>query len=164
VAHDGHSKTVVISGTIQAIDTNQILIEALADESFHLNHVWIVTTESTRYKRGKSRVGAVATELMTGDRIVAVATRECSRRLIAPSDRADQRATSAHRGKETGRSGSVDLHPVKRPHLSRSGGRCSAEPVQPPRRCAKFSSKFNGGVSRFSNAYHEARAPVQSVK
>jgi hypothetical protein len=69
VAHDGHSETVVISGTIQAIDSNQILINALDDESFHLKHVWIVTTESTRYKRGKSRVGAVATELMTGDRI-----------------------------------------------------------------------------------------------
>ena len=76
MAHDGHGKAVVITGTIQAINSDRILIEARDDVSFQLTRVWVTTTENTRYKRGKARVEADAVQLTTGERIIAVATGE----------------------------------------------------------------------------------------
>ena len=76
VAHDGHGDTVVITGTIQTIDSDRILIDTRDDVSFQLKRVWITTTENTRYKRGKARIEGEATALTTGERIVAVATSE----------------------------------------------------------------------------------------
>jgi hypothetical protein len=76
IAHDGHGNTVVITGTIQAINSGRILIETRDDVSFQLTRLWVTTTENTRYKRGKAPVEAEAVQLTTGERIVAVVTGE----------------------------------------------------------------------------------------
>ena len=86
-AHDGHGERVVIMGTIQAINADRIQIETRDDATLQMKRVWVITTEKTRYKRGKTRVDADAAELATGERVVAVAmsehTEDNSPRLFA---------------------------------------------------------------------------------
>jgi hypothetical protein len=86
-AQDGHDETVVITGTIQAIDSNRIQIETRNNVSFQLTRVWVITTQETRYKRGRTRVEADVTRLSLGERVVVVArsehTEDYSLRLLA---------------------------------------------------------------------------------
>ena len=74
--HPLHGETVVITGTIHAIDGKRIQVETRDSLSFTLTRVWLTTTEDTRYKQGRNRVDAEATTLTPGERIVAVAARE----------------------------------------------------------------------------------------
>ena len=78
---------VVITGTVHAIDSNRIEIETRDKVSFALTHVWVITNENTRYKRGRVRIETEAIRLVPGDQIAAVATREhtgdYSLRLVA---------------------------------------------------------------------------------
>ena len=74
--HPLGGETVVITGTIQAIDGKRIQVETRDSMSFALTRVWVTTTEHTRYKQGRTRVDAQAPTLIPGERIVAVATRE----------------------------------------------------------------------------------------
>jgi hypothetical protein len=87
VAHDTGNETVVLTGTIKAIDSNRIQIETRDTGSLQRVPVWVITTRDTRYKRGKTRVEAEAVRLTTDERIVVVAssepTRDDSLRFVA---------------------------------------------------------------------------------
>lgn len=76
VPHDGHGETVVMSGTIQALDSGRVEIETRDDTSLQLKRVWIVTNAKTQYKRGKARVDAEAAQMAVGERVTAVAKSE----------------------------------------------------------------------------------------
>jgi hypothetical protein len=78
---------VVITGTVHAIDSNRIQVETRDKVSFALTRVWVITTENTRYRRGRVRSETEAIRLVPGEQITAVATREhtddYSLRLVA---------------------------------------------------------------------------------
>ena len=76
VAHDGHGETIVVTGAVQAIDSDRIQVETRDRESFLLQRVWLTITDHTKYKRGKARVDAQDILLTKGDQIVAIAMRE----------------------------------------------------------------------------------------
>jgi hypothetical protein len=74
--HPLRGETVVVAGTIQAIDGKRIQVETRDSTSFALTRTWLTTTEDTRYKQGRNLVDAEAPTLTPGERIVAVAARE----------------------------------------------------------------------------------------
>jgi methionine-rich copper-binding protein CopC len=63
LAHDGLGESVLITGTIQAINADRIQIETRDDASLQMKRVWVITTEKTTYKRGKARVEADTAQL-----------------------------------------------------------------------------------------------------